>query len=219
MFVKRTSLLIETKTGRYPTTVADIQKNDSRYIFGELIDDQLLQELGYSVVEPVTMPTDGQYREDKPVSVKGKYKQVWVKVVKSQADLDQEFQSLKSQRRSELDRELQENLSLGYAHDFGTKDTPNVKHVQVRDSDIPKLLMLKDMASVVNSDKVLALRTQENENMFVKAPDVVVVVNAAIEYHVDTMSAHWKKCQELDKVTRLSGLEPPVASKPATKSK
>lgn len=196
MLLKRNALLIDNKTKRYPVSVAEVQKLDSRYIFGEYVDENIIKELGFSPVEPTPRPTNGVYHEGEPTLVKGKFKQTWVAHVKTAQDQEVELQSLKQQKKKEAEADVKDALTKGYAYNFGTEKEPKIQHIQIREKDIPILVSLQQRA--VSGEKDMVIRTAENENIVVAGEKVVTLVVEATRLYSKLMQSRWDIFAKID---------------------
>lgn len=196
MLLKRNALLIDNKTKRYPVSVAEVQKLDSRYIFGEYVDENIIKELGFSPVEPTPRPTNGVYHEGEPTLVKGKFKQTWVAHVKTTQDQEVELQSLKQQKKQEAEAVVVGALTKGYAYNFGTEKEPKIGHIQIREKDIPILVSLQQRA--VSGEEGVVIRTAENENVVVEPVKLFTATMEAMRFYSKLMQSRWDIFAKID---------------------
>lgn len=200
MNVTQETLLIETATGNYPVRLQQIQAKTASFSFGATVESEVLQELGYEVVKKVTPPETGQYREDKPVAVNGVYTQVFVEIVKTEAELASELEQLKNSKINEVNTLLTRALELGCEYNFGTTASPDVQHIQLRDGDRVNLIGLKDTAVLLPGQKH-PLRTQENNVLMLDADTIQDAAFEAGLAYTRVMKAGWKLKDEIAAAT------------------
>lgn len=190
MFITANAALINETTGEYPVSVWRMQRDTQSFSFGEAIDEAILAELGYAVVHPVDPPAGVNVREIAPVKTEGGYTQAYAEYVKTQAELDLEFNAEKSELLSRLENLLQESQSAGVAFNFGTELEPDIQHIQIRDQDPPNLLAIKAFAEFL-PEMTQSFRTLENKtNTITSAVAINVAVTGGVGYS-ELLKKYW----------------------------
>lgn len=188
MFVGKDSLLINVATGEYPLTLADVQLKTTKYAFGEFVDEEILTELGYAVVQPTVRPEGLDMQETAPVLNNGVYVQTFVQKVKTQEELELEFNSKKSDLIAGAENLLEKDLEVGYAYNFG--GVYGTQHIQLRDKDRTNLNgILKQVELFPN--EVHVLRTYENNTLELSSDAVMTAIVMAGAGYVNLMKAYW----------------------------
>lgn len=190
LIVDNTTRFINVNTDEYGITLNQIKEIHKNVIWGNPITEEITSILGYAVVHPSTRPTADVVQEIQPLYNGDIYLQNW----ESRSFFPHETESiLTSQRDSkyiEIDELLRETLHKGVPYNFGTTKTPDIQHIQLRDSDRANhtgMSMKQSREPELNQP----FRSYENKITMLTGQQVVDVTNAAYTGYLQALQAAW----------------------------
>ena len=198
MFLKNDCVFIHAETNQHPVTVRDIQNKHHNFVFGKFVDEQLVADLGYFVVQETPKPQDGFYREGIPVLIDGRYRQSWIKVEITEEENARIFEFKKTSLEGSLNSLLNSVLADGFSFNAGTVEKPSIQHVQIRDQDLAKLQLLKEKCSLAQAGEKVALRTRENEIVQLDAKLLAGVLKDSFNHYFTIFEKYWDIKEKID---------------------
>lgn len=192
--INSATAFIHEESKLYPLTLASIRAQFPNLSFGDYPSQEAMRAVGFVVVQPTEKPEGDVVNEEAPNQMQdGSWVQVWNTRAYTQEELASllagEASALQTNADALRDAALSSGLPVDFGGDYG------VQHVQLRDTDQPKILGLKESAVRAKgqgvTSPVLSLRTREN-NIVQLTPDQMIAVSfMALDAVVSILSQSW----------------------------
>lgn len=196
---------IEPTTMSWGIRLKDIKSRFQNIIWGSEITESMVAVLGYFVVEPTVPPKADVVTEVTPILEDGVWKQQWEGREYTPEELQQQLEDRKTILNQKIEFLRNETLSIGVPFNFGTEESPDIEHIQVRDGDRANQVgMATQLARL--PDSVQVFRTYQ-DNLKTLTPDTVAsVTDAAYTGYFKIMSLFWNFKDTVKSATTMEQL-------------
>lgn len=212
MNVTAGTLLMKLAVGEspqeYPVTLSRVRADYPNTSFAAEPSEELINAMGYLVVESTPMPAGDVVTEGEPELVEGKYRQTWTVRDYTPEEEVEELALRKPILTAEIENLRIQTLEAGFLFDFGGEY--GELNVQCRAQDRINLI-----ASRIDADayvaagqgtQLLPFRTFENIIVQIPATELVAMTNAALSYIRAVYYAGWVLKDQVDAATTLEAL-------------
>lgn len=198
LYVDQTAKFIDADTKTYPLSFAQIRAANPLVLMGTKTTVEMLNGLGYHVVQPVEQPAGDVVTEGAPVYTTEGYKQTWNVRAFTEEEKAQQLESKKSATLSFLSRKASEVRERGVAYNFAS----GTQHVQLREADISNLTGLAVMAEK-DPTRTYYFRSLENQVNPLTAAETAEMTVFAYGAFENFLAAYWTLQETVKAVTSL----------------
>lgn len=193
----------------YPVYLQQVRTENPSWSFAENPEEELLNSLGYFVVELVTQPSaeNSVAVEGMPVFENGVWKQSWTLRQQSQEEINANFDTLRQEHLSAIMAKVTEALAKGFLFAFedGTSG-----HVQLRDGDRANLAGARVRAEAFVeqnvTDPIMPFRDWENVTHMCTPASVVSLADKAYDAYLGFLAIGWSLKDQTEAATQVSEL-------------
>ena len=173
--------------------------------FGPTIAAEVLEGLGYAVVHPTSVPSDGSVTEGKPELIDGKWQQVWSKRPFTPEEESAKLENAKNQCLGEIRSLRSREFTVGFPHQFPGRE--DVLHVQMGGQDRSNIWVLRMMAKEAleqnDTDWMVEFRVYEDVEVTMSAEEMVALGDLAAVQLQKAYKASWVLKDKVAKATAI----------------
>lgn len=178
--------------------------------FEESVTVEFLEELGYTELLLGVVPEGDVVTDLEPfIGHDGKYVRQYAVRPFTAQELEAKLGVLKEALNLQLFNTRVKTLEKGAPINFGTFDTPNVQHVQLRDGDRANVLGLYTKASAsvaMGSTAKMMIRTYENKNIEVTPAQMLEISWLVLQSYEEVMKKSWYYQDLINSAKTIGGL-------------
>lgn len=176
----------------YPVYMYQVRQENPQWSFSEQPDEELLNTLGYFVVQPTTPPTDGIVTEGEPTLANGVWSQTWVTRQPTADEVAAALAAKKQTMLADVQTKIDAALLKGYPFTF----TEGVGHVQLRDGDRANLAGARVRAEALKAagttDAVMPFRDFENVTHMCTPDTIISLSDKAYDDYLTYLGTGWQ---------------------------
>lgn len=204
--VTRLTRLIDSDSGTYPLTLADMATYAPNTIWPSTVDSNILIEFGIEVVHPTEAPAGDVVTEGSPELIAGEWYQTWITRSYSEVEMADKL----AERKESLKAQAESLRIAAFAKGFPYRFEDNtVYHVQVRASDRGNISDLRTIAKEMieaNQEATFPFRVYENVSVSLTAPQMVALADATFQQVLAGYNVSWSYKDAIDTATTLAEL-------------
>jgi hypothetical protein len=191
MKVNNSTALINIETQEYPVYLGAIRSIFSNISFPEEVDQSVVEELGYSLVEHTVMPSGDVVTEGKPELVDGVWKRTWTVRNYNDTERGDQLTARKKELLDKLGELVTEETEIGFPY---VAPSGVEVHIQLRMVDRINLIALKGEADYmvgVQSVSLMEFRPYENISIFLSPAQMSEMAGSALVAMKKLYKASW----------------------------
>lgn len=194
MTISANTLLVHIETNTYPLTVAALKHRHPNISFGQEIDKEMLDALGYAAVAEVPRPEGDVVVETAPARMAdGSYVQNYDVRSFTEQEIAAQVAAEKDAKLVEVERAREQALAVGAPMSFPGQT--EVLHAQMRDGDRANILGLRAHAEVQHQqgvvDAVIPFRTYEDKTVMLTPEQTIKMAWAVFASYQMVMAESW----------------------------
>lgn len=181
---------------RFPAFMRDVKLDNLNISFVLVNDSEFLETLGYYVVQERPVPEGDVVEMINPVLIDGKWTKTFSIRPFNEEELAVNLANAKENAHYEINERLNAALEIGFSFNFGTDEEPLMENVQLRESDLAKIVgcgLKADRLLHANvTDLAMPFRTYENNTRMLMPEQMKDLSDKAYDAYLVFIGLAWQ---------------------------